>query len=70
MNSPNPSAGEHADNSFENHGHVNGDAVPLSNPIVAQCVRELAHQVRQLRVCNATVVIGVVTLPNEQKILL
>lgn len=70
VNSPNPSAGEHADHGFENHGHVNGDAVTLSDAIVAKCVRELAHQVRQLLVSNAAIVIGMVTLPSEQKILL
>lgn len=64
VNSPNPSAGEHADNGFENHGHVDGDAVPLADTIVTKCVCELTHQVSQLFVSHATVVIGMITLPN------
>lgn len=67
VNSSNPGAGKHADNGFENHGHVDSDAVPFSDAVVAKCVRELAHQIGQLLVCNTTVVIGVVTLPNQQK---
>lgn len=44
MNSANAGAGEHTDDSFQYHRHINGYSVTLANVPFTKTVGELAYQ--------------------------
>lgn len=64
----NASTGQHSDGQFQNHGHINRDAIALLNTMILQNVGEAANLLEQFPVGETSrIVIGVVALPAIQK---
>lgn len=67
MHSSYSSAGQHGDDEFEHHGHVDGDPVALGDAMAFEDVGESAHLLQQFPVRQAAVVIRVVALPETKQ---
>lgn len=51
VNDTNASAGQHGNNSLEDHGHVECSSVTLSQPLRLEHIGKPAHFLQQLLVC-------------------
>ncbi len=48
MHRPDPRAGQHGNNGFGNHRHVNQDPIPLGHPLGGQNTGKARHLIAQL----------------------
>ena len=69
MDRPDPRAGEHRDRQLQDHGHVEGDAIALSNAERLQDVAELPHFPEQLPISQETL-IARLSFPDESCLVL
>ena len=65
MNHANPGTGQHGDGQLGNHAHVDGDAIPLAEPLILEDVCKFAHLPMQLPVGEFFHIRIGVTLPED-----
>lgn len=64
MNCTDSSASEHCDRQLHDHWHVDRDAITFVDAVHFEHVGESANLLQQLAVCQATIVVAMVSLPD------
>ena len=67
MDGTDTGAGEHTDWQLENHGEIDGNPVPLLDPVLLEDVCEFAHVVVQLLIGEGLAIANV-SLPDQRRL--
>ena len=68
VHSPKPSAGEHADGGFGDHGHVEDDAVAFDDPELGQRAGQLRHARLQVAIGKSLELPGHRAVPDQRRL--